>query len=289
MGSAGQGPEKKLGSEKTPPVFYVPTPRTVCIGGCVYPLFVFLRFTLTNACAFLYHRSACPCQPSVLAPLEPTHLGPPPRRVLRPLSPRRESRDRHRRTPCTCCAADRARRYCRRRIPCTGCAAARACRCRYHRSPCTCCAVARARRCRYRRSPCTGCASARARTSCRRRSPCTCCAPARARRCRCRRNPCKHCAAARARRSCCRRSPCTWCAAARARRSCCRRSPCTSCAPARARTSCLPCPRSFVTRSDGATRWYMANALVDGKPRATLPCARGRAKRLWSSPRREQS
>jgi len=34
---------------------------------------------------------------------------------------------------------------------------------------------------------------------------------------------------------------------------------------------------------------YMANALVDGKPRATLPCARGRAKRLWSRPRREQS
>ena len=89
-----------------------------------------------NACA--YHSAAH--KPNVLAPWGPTHLGPPPRRTLRPLSPRGTSRDRHRRSPCTCCAAARARR----------------CHCR--RSPCTCCAAARARRSRRRRSPCTCCA-----------------------------------------------------------------------------------------------------------------------------------
>ena len=39
-------------------------------------------------------------------------------------------------------------------------------RCRCRRSPCTCCAAARARRSCCRRSPCTCCAAARARTSC---------------------------------------------------------------------------------------------------------------------------
>ena len=114
-----------------------------------------------NACA--YHLAAQ--QPSVLARLAPTHLGPPPRRIHRPLSPRRKSRDRRRRSPCTCCAADHARRGRRRRSPCTCCAPARARRGRRPRSPCTCCAAARARRCCRRRSPCTCCAAARARTS----------------------------------------------------------------------------------------------------------------------------
>eukprot|EP00964_Phaeocystis_antarctica_P077646 scaffold48220_cov31-Phaeocystis_antarctica.AAC.1 len=71
----------------------------------------------------------------MLPPWEQTHLGPPPRRILRPLSPRGKSRDRRRRTPCIGCAAARARRCRRRRSPCTGCAAARAHICRHRRTP----------------------------------------------------------------------------------------------------------------------------------------------------------
>ena len=162
------------------------TPSTLCRAvRYALRLYVFMvplvgsgSYTLTaNACA--YHHLAAR-EPNVLAPLGPTHLGPPPRRTLRPPSPRQESRDRRRRSPCSCCAADRARKYCRRR------------------NPCSTCAPGRARRCCRRRSPCTGCAAARARRCHCRRSPCRCCAAARARRGRCRRTPCSPCAAARA-------------------------------------------------------------------------------------------
>ena len=209
----------------------------VCIHGlwCAYCMHSGTLFPVrANACA--YHLAAH--QPRVLAPWGPTHLGPPPLRTLRPLSPRGRRNCRRRRSPCRCCAAARARRgYCRRPVlavvalppvlalvapspvPCRDCSGSRICA-----------------RCRC--SPCTGCAAARARRSC------------------CRRTPCSSSAAARARRSRCRRSPCTCWPAARARRGrCCRRSPCICCAAARARISCSPCPRSY-TRFDGATRLY---------------------------------
>ena len=64
------------------------------------------EFLCANACA--YHLAAC--QPRVHAPWGATHLDPPPRRTLRPQSPGGKSRGRRRRSPCTRCAAARARR-----------------------------------------------------------------------------------------------------------------------------------------------------------------------------------
>ena len=132
------------------------------------------NFTLTNACA--YHLAAR--KPGVLVPLGPNHLGPPPRRARRPLSPQAKSRGRRRRTPCTGCAAAHARRYCYCRSLCTGAlppmladAAAAAL------SPCTVASPARARRSCCRHNHCTGRVAGHARRRRCRRSPCTCCAP----------------------------------------------------------------------------------------------------------------
>ena len=86
-----------------------------CLRGPLHFTLVCWKVSRPNACA--YHLAVVR-KPSVLAPLGPTHLGPPPRRILRPLSPRRESRDRRRRTPCTGCAAAHARRGRCRRTSC---------------------------------------------------------------------------------------------------------------------------------------------------------------------------
>ena len=102
------------------------------------------RPKVAYACA--YHLAAH--QPGVLRPSEqePTHAGPAPNQTLRPLSPRAQSRDHRRRTPCNTCDPTHARRCQRRRSPCNTCDAACARRCQRHRSPCNCSAVARARK-----------------------------------------------------------------------------------------------------------------------------------------------
>ena len=88
------------------------------------PLFWRQSYRRLNACA--YHHADQ--EPRVLALWGAAHVIRPRRllRLLRLLSPRGKSHDHHRRSPCTGCAAARARIGRCRRSPCTGYAAARA-------------------------------------------------------------------------------------------------------------------------------------------------------------------